>query len=441
MLNWIWLGLLVFAVVIGGINGSLNQVTEAGIERAESAVMELALPLAGIMALWLGMMRLAERAGLIQALARALKPLMRRLFPDVPPEHPAMGSMITNIAANMLGLANAATPLGLRAMKDLETLNRRAGTASNAMCTFLALNTSSVQLLPLTAIAVLAAKGSATPSAIVAPALMATLCSTIAGITAVKWLERWRMFQLPSEPAAESTGGSDPQSGAPPSPTVEVNTQPLARWGKAVMLVLVGFFVWLFIGQVTGAPDADAIADHSAFIRVMNAISMLALPFLFSFLPLYAALKRVKVYEDFVEGAKEGFQVSIRIIPYLVAIFVAIGMFRAAGGIELVTRGLGPLLDAIGFPTELVPMCLMRPLSGSGTLAVFADLVTAHGADSLLARIGGSIFGSTETTFYVVAVYFGSVGIRRTRHAVPAGLFADLIGIIASVVICRLMFS
>ncbi|MCU0770519.1 MAG: spore maturation protein [Verrucomicrobia bacterium] len=437
MLNYIWLGLLLLAVVLGGINGSLDQVTQAGLERAEYAVMKLALPLAGIMALWLGLMRLAERAGFVQALAGLLRPLLRRLFPDVPADHPALGSMVMNMAANMLGLANAATPLGLRAMKDLETLNPRPGTASNAMCTFLAINTGSIQLLPLTAIGVLAVHGAVHPTAIVGPALLASFCATVAGISAAKWMERWPLFRLPARSDAEQTP-------APPDvephevaavPGATEPLRPMPFWGGLIIVGFVGFFVYLFLLQVLAADESRL------FVRVVKTASLLAVPFLFTWFPLVAALKGVKVYEEFVEGGKEGFQVALRIIPFLVAILVAVGMFRAAGGIELVTQGLRPILERLRFPAELVPLCLMRPLSGSGTLGLFTDLVKTHGADSLLATMGGTIFGSTETTLYVVAVYFGSVAVHRTRHAVPAGLVADGVGMVASVLICRWMFG
>jgi len=456
MLNYIWIGLVVLAVLIGGWNGSLDAVSRAAFERAEYSVMKLALPLAGIMALWLGVMRLAEKAGLIQVLARALRPVMRRLFPDVPVEHPAMGAMLMNMAANILGLANAATPLGIRAMKDLETLNRRPGTATNAMCTFLAVNTSSIQLIPATAVAVLAVAGSTNPTAIIGTAFLATVCSTIAGITAVKLLEKLPGYRLPPAPVSssgrESAQTSDEETVAPsrPTPAAAAETptaevRPLNWIGRVVLALFAAFVIWMFLQvgfpEMFGREASAELAKDNALIRGVKAISLLSIPFLLSFFPLYAMLKRVKVYEEFVEGAKEGFQVSVMIMPYLVAILVAIGMFRAAGGIEMLTAWLKPALDFVGFPTDLVPMCLVRPLSGSGTLGLFTDLVKEFGPDSLVARIGGSIYGSTETTFYVIAVYFGAVNVRRTRHAVPAGLFADLVGIIASVIICKMVFG
>lgn len=453
MLNYIWLGLMVGAVLIGAANDTLDAVGKAAFERAEYAVMKLALPLAGVMALWLGIMRLAEKAGLIQVMARWLRPVMTRLFPEVPAAHPAMGSMLMNMAANILGLSNAATPLGIRAMKDLESLNPRPGIASNAMCTFLAINTSSIQLIPATAIAVLAVAHATNAFSIVGTAIMATVCSSIAGITAVKLLEKLPGYRLPPLPAGDGRAGSplpaDSTNAEDGSPGVTRSTTedpaPIKWFGWLVLVAFAGIFVWAFLRvgfpEVLRKTVSEELAKQNNFLRTVNAISLLSIPLLLSFFPLYAALRQVKVYEEFVEGAKEGFKTSIMIIPYLVAILVAIGMFREAGGIEIITKALRPALDAVGFPTELVPMAIVRPLSGSGTLGLFSDIVKEFGPDSLLARTAGTIYGSTETTFYVIAVYFGAVGVKRTRHAVPAGLIADAVGIIASIVICRLMFA
>jgi len=390
VLNWIWLGLVAAAVVLGGLNGKLDEVTTGAFDMARTAV-DISIGLIGIMALWLGIMRLAERSGLVKILARLLRPLMTRLFPDVPPDHPAMGSMLMNIAANMLGLANAATPLGLRAMKDLERLNPRPGTATNAMCTFLAVNTSSVQLIPATAIAILASAGSKNPTAIVGTAFIATLCSTAAGIASVKFLEKLPWFRLtptvlskkpeprPKADAAET----DPVDF---EPTREVpDPAPLTWLGMAILAAFAGFFAWIFTKQIIW--PTSVAAQASGFVRCVHAISLLAVPFLLSFFPLYAHLRKVPVYEEFTEGAKEGFQVAIKIIPYLVAILVGIGMFRSAGGIDMITDKLGPFLDTIGFPTDLLPMVAMRPLSGSGTLGIFTELVHTHGPDSLVARM------------------------------------------------------
>ncbi len=438
MLNYLWLGLVLLAVVLGGLNQRLPQITDAAFDAAKTAVMTIALPLIGLTALWLGVMRLAEQAGMVRALARALRPALRWLFPEVPAHHPAMGSMLMNLAANMIGLTNAATPLGLRAMNDLEKLNRHPGTATNAMCTFLALNTSSVQLLPTTAIGILAAAGGQQPTAIVGTALLATLCSTAAGILAVKSLQNLRWFRLPGEALAPAAAPPPPAADPGPPEAAEAPAPP-GRWPRLIFAVFLGFFAWLFGRSLAeGSPGA---VEGNGFVRVMNAVSLLAIPFFLAFFPLYAALRRVPVYEQFVEGAKEGFHVAVRIIPYLVAMLVAVGMFRAAGGIELLARGLAPLLGWAGVPADLLPMVLMRPLSGGATIGLFSELVSAHGPDSLVSRMGATVLGSTETTLYVVAVYFGAVGVQRARHAVAAGLLADLAGVVASVVICRAVFG
>lgn len=460
MLNYLWLALVTLAVLIGAATGRLPEVTAGAFAMAETAVMKIALPLVGVMALWLGLMRLAERSGLVQQLARLLRPLMRWLFPDVPADHPAQGSMLMNMAANMLGLSNAATPLGLRAMRDLETLNRTPGTATDAMVMFLAINTSSIQLIPATAIALLAAQGSKDPTAIVGTALIATTFSTIAGVSAVKWLQTWRAFRAsPADDAAATTAtpaSAEAEAIALPEPA------PLTPAGRATLALLAAGFAALFVWIVAApqsyrdaasalhhaifpanvaVPAVDANATQGVFLRAVGTLSLMAVPLMLLFFPLYAALRRVKIYEEFIEGAKDGFGVATRIVPFLVAILVAIGMFRGAGGIEAMKSLLAPVLVPLGFPPDLLPLALVRPLSGSASLAMFSELVQTTGADSLVSRIAGTIYGSTETTFYVIAVYFGSVGIRRTRHAVAAGLFADFIGIVASVAICRLMFG
>jgi spore maturation protein SpmA len=446
VLNYIWLALVLLAVAIGGWNDRLKDVTAGAFDGAKTAVT-IALGLIGIMALWLGVMRLAERAGLVQRIARGLRPIMRRLFPDVPPEHPAMGSMVMNMSANMLGLGNAATPLGLRAMRDLETLNPRPGVATNAMCTFLAINTSSVQLIPATAIAILAASGSTRPTAIVGTALLATLCAASVAIISVKLLEKLSIFQ-PSGPTPVMTDDSRYRS-VPQSTTELPEETPVAEhpphrvsiYGSIALGILTVLFVVLFVRMA--APNLFGLAmppDTAAqkiFVRCVNALSILAIPFLLSFFPLYAATRGVKVYEEFVEGAKEGFGVILKIIPFLVTMLVAIGMFKGAGGIDLLSRMLSPILTPLQFPSDLLPLALMRPLSGSATLALLTDIVHRLGPDNLVSFTAATIYGSTETTFYVAAVYFGAVGIKQTRHAIPAGLLADLTGVIASVVICR----
>jgi spore maturation protein SpmB len=323
------------------------------------------------------------------------------------------------------------------------------------MCTFLAINTSSIQLIPATAIAILAANGSSNPTAIIGTSILATACGALAAVTAAKTFQRLSFFRLP-DPAASSvpasgsavaeiskagSEGTDAKSPVREAPTLG----SLNWWRKAVLCLFGVFFVYLFARLTFPAwfslPESPAAMGQTLFVRVVNSISKLAIPFLLAGFPLYAALRRVKIYEEFVEGAKEGLEVGLRIIPYLVAILVAIGMFRAAGGIDLISHALGPMLAMVGFPSDLLPLALMRPLSGSGALGVFTELVKHCGPDNVVSRMGGTIFGSTETTFYVLAVYFGSVAVRRTRHAVLAGLTADFVAVAASVVVCRLVFG
>ena len=449
MLNYIWLGLMLCAVLIGGWNGQLKEVADKALEMADTAVVKISFTLIGVMALWLGIMRLAERAGVVALLARALRPLMRKIFPEVPPEHPAMGSMLMNIAANMLGLGNAATPLGLRAMKDLESLNPRPGTATNAMCTFLAINTSGLQLIPVTAIAILAANKSVNPTAIVGTSIICTACACTCGVLMAKFLSRLPVFRLAAAESVAQTQKLETTTTAPTEEKVVVKEaatlQPMQWWGNVVfgifLLCFGFFFLRMVFPQTFGLPLSEEDARKKLFIRIVGAVSLLSIPFLLSAIPLFAGLRRVKVYEEFVDGAKEGFDVAIRIIPYLVAMLVAVGMFRAAGGIDMLARALSPMMNALGFPTDLLPMVLVRPLSGSGSLGFFTELVKEFGPDSLIARMAGTIYGSTETTFYVLAVYFGSVAIKRTRHALLAGLTADLVSVIVAVTVCRVMFG
>src|SRR5204862_3193886 len=361
MLNYIWLALVLLAVAIGGWNDRFKEVTAGDFDGAKTAVT-IALALIGIMALWLGVMRLAEKAGLVQRIARGLRPVMRRLFPDVPPEHPAMGSMLMNMAANMLGLGNAATPLGLRAMRDLEQLNPRPSVASNAMCTFLAINTASVQLIPATAIALLASAGSTRPTAIVGTALLATLCAATVAITSAKLLEKLRFFRLPpivagvDDPGRASATSTSAGIIDPGSSDNVIAVEPRG-WSRFLPSLLVLFFLALFVRLVFttwfNLPADPNAATQNTFVRCVNIISILAIPFLLSFFPFYYSTRRIKVYEEFVEGAKEGFGVILKIIPFLVTMLVGIGMFKGAGGIDLLTRLLTPVLTPLQFPPDL----------------------------------------------------------------------------------------
>jgi len=397
----------------------LKKVTNDAIKIAQLAV-EIALGLIGIMALWLGVMKVAEDAGLIKIIARALNPITRRLFPEVPADHPAIGSMVMNISANMLGLGNAATPFGLKAMEELDKLNPTKGTATNSMVTFLAINTAGMTLIPATAIAVRAASGSSNPAVIIGTSIFGAFCAVVVGLTAAKLFERFPV------PKGEFSGW------------LKQNRKffyfIFSIVGIAALLILTG------AGQFFGSFLGNSFAD--AFKSVIQIISILAIPLLIFLFIGYGAIKKVKVYEQFVEGAKEGFNIAVRIIPYLVAMLVAISIFRAGGAMD---NWLIPLLrivtDPIGFPAEALPMALMRPLSGSGSLGIMAETMAVHGPDSFIGILVSTFFGSTETTFYVLAVYFGAVNVKNTRHALPVGLLADVAGILGALFIVKLLFG
>ena len=437
MLNLIWLALLLIGVFVGGITGQLPAINQGALNAAKSAVMDVALPLSGAMTLWLGMMRLAEKAGLVRQFARLIRPILIRLFSDVPPDHPAMGSMVMNMAANMLGVSNAATPLGLRAMSQLNELNTKQGVATNAMCTFLAINTSSIQLVPTTAINILAINGSKNPTGIVGSTLIATFCATLSAIVVVKLLQHFGPFRW--ERQTPEAGASERATEAA---EIADESPPMARWGPFALGAICLFFAVLFV------PNAFPYWFHreqpagllSVIATFFNALSPLAIPFLLTFFPVYAAARRISVYAEFIEGAKEGFQIAIRILPYLVGMLAAIAVFRDSGALQILKNLLSPVLFWIQFPPDLLPMVLIRPLSGSGSMAVLTDLVKQLGPDNILSYMAATVYGSAETTFYVVAVYFGSVGITKTRHAIPTGLCADLVGALVSVFAYRRLF-
>jgi spore maturation protein SpmA len=397
----------------------MKKVTNEAIDKAGIAV-KIALGLIGIMALWLGVMKVAEDAGLIAKLANMIKPITKKLFPEIPSDHPAIGAMLMNISANMLGLGNAATPFGLKAMDELDKLNPEKGTATNAMVTFLAINTAGLTLIPATAIAVRAAQGSADPTIIIGTSIFGATCATFTGIVAAKLFEKF------------------------PITKGEFGNWFRINWKlPAAILLIILFFLF---GSVTGF--LNSIVSTFSFINieilkdVIQILSTVAIPFLILFFIGYGAIKKVKVYEQFVEGAKDGFNIAIKIIPYLVAMLVAIAIFRAGGALDnLLIPMMRIVTDLIGMPPEALPMALIRPLSGSGSLGVMAETMSVYGPDSFIGVLVSTFFGSTETTFYVLAVYFGAVSIRKTRHAVVVGLLADVAGILGALFIVKLMFS
>ena len=401
----------------------MQALATAMIESAGGAV-SLAIGLVGVMALFLGLMKVAEAGGLLAIIARVVRPLMVRLFPGVPADHPAMGAMIMNMSANALGLGNAATPFGIRAMQELDRLNPHKGTATDSMVLFLAINTSSVTLLPTGIIALRAAAGSADPAGILPTTLFATLCSTTVAILAAKFYGRFSRLP-PATPDGVGVGDEDQdgESGGPETGAEPEDVLP-AESGAAYP----AWVSWLVLGCI--------LALIPAAILYGTAISPWIIPGLMLALLGFGFVRRVPVYEVFVEGAKDGFQVAFRIIPYLVAILVAVAMFRNSGAMDLIIRPLGALTGLVGLPGEALPMALLRPLSGSGAYGIVASVLNdpAIGPDSYVGYLVSTLQGSTETTFYVLAVYFGAVGIRRVRHGMAAALTADLAGIVGAVI-------
>jgi spore maturation protein SpmA len=389
----------------------LQSLTENMMSTSGDAIT-LAIGLVGVMCLFLGVMKVAEEAGLVRIIGKVLHPLLVKLFPEVPAGHPAMGAMVMNLSANVLGLGNAATPFGIKAMQGLNQLNPRPGVASNAMILFLAINTSSITLLPIKVIAIRAAAGSSDAAAILPTTLFATLCSTIVAIVVAKSMSKW----LYPDPAPL------------PFPSESIDSAPIEKpytfWisAMALMGILALFPITILYGE-----------------RLGHWI----IPSLLALLVSYAALKKIKVYEAFTTGAKEGFDVAVNIMPFLVAMLVAIGMFRVSGAMGAFIKWISPFTNAIGLPAEVLPMAIMRPLSGSGSLGILAETINnpAIGPDSYIGYLTSTIMGSTETTFYVLAVYFGAVQVKRYRHALVPALLADLTSVLASVYIVSKVFN
>jgi spore maturation protein SpmA len=427
-MNVVFFGMIVMAFLtaavrqfmwagVGGEVSPLETLSKAVVQSAGDSVT-LAIGLVGVMTLFLGLVKVAEAGGLLRVIARLIRPLMVRLFPDVPPEHPAMGAMVLNLSANAMGLGNAATPFGIRAMQELDKLNPRPGVTTNAMALFLAINTSSVTLLPTGVIALRAAAGSADPAGIVPTTLFATFCSTTVAILAAKLYSRFSR-QEGIGPVAERSLKTEAEE-RDQAPAENMEERPYPAWLSLIALLTLASLIPLTIFFGKGI---------SPWIIPLLMVGFLG----------FGAARRVRVYEVFVEGAKEGFQVAVRIIPYLVAILVAVGMLRASGVLDALTTWLGAVTGYVGLPGEALPMALLRPLSGSGAYGILASIINdpAIGPDSYVGYLVSTLQGSTETTFYVIAVYFGAVQIRRMRHALAAALTADLAGIVGAVAACK----
>ncbi|MBR0046293.1 MAG: spore maturation protein [Bacteroidaceae bacterium] len=427
VLNYIWIAFFLLAAVCAiiqcftGNTGVFADIINSTFENSKTA-FEISLGLTGVLSLWMGIMKIGERGGIVNVLSKALSPLFSRLFPDIPKGHPATGHIFMNIAANMLGLDNAATPLGLKAMESMQELNvqknnelgasnkwskeqveERNITATNPMIMFLVLNTSGLTIIPVSIMVYRAQLGAAQPTDIFVPILLATFAATLAGIIITSIYQRINLFQ------------------------------PVLLGFLGGLCLLVAGTIWAFSQM-----DKDTMDTVSTF-----AANVILFGIILSFI-IAGMVKRVNVYEAFIEGAKEGFTTAVRVIPYLVAILIAIGVFRASGGMDIFIGGINWLVELCGGNTDFVaalPTALMKPLSGSGARGMMVDTMTTYGADSFAGRLACIFQGSTDTTFYILAVYFGSVGIRHTRHAVTCGLLADLAGILAAIAVAYFFFA
>jgi len=407
-LNYIWIGFFIIAFVVGLIRliffGDLEvfpNMVNSTFDMAKTG-FEISLGLTGVLTLWLGLMKVGEKGGIVKIFSRLVGPFFSKLFPELPKDNPAIGSMMMNFSANMLGLDNAATPLGLKAMKELQDINPKKDTASNSMIMFLVLNTSGLTILPITIMVYRAQLGAANPSDIFIPILLATFFSTIAGLISVSLFQRINL----------------------------INKVVLAYMGglTAVIVGIIYYFTTLPRERIT---EISTISSNVILFSVIIIFILLALR------------KRVNIYEAFIDGAKEGFWVAVKIIPFLIAILVAIGVFRASGAMDMFIEGIRNIFIAVSVNTDFIealPTALMKPLSGSGARGMMVEAMSTYGADSFVGKVASTVQGATDTTFYIIAVYFGSVGIKKTRYAVTCGLIADFAGIIAAILLAYLFF-
>ena len=438
MLNGIWLGLMLTSVVYAAFTGHMDAVKLAALTGAKDAI-DLVIGLVGVMALFLGLMRVAQEGGLLRAVQRALAPILRRLFPDVPTEHPAMGAMIMNLASNVLGLGNAATPFGLKAMTELQTLNPTPASASNSMVLFLAINATSVSLFPLGVIGVRASMNSASPEAIWIPTLLATTASTGTAILLCFALRRLPVFRPRSEPVPSLAAEAevlDAAGRAADDHAVYVAREPVTRVAKFVIAATIALLTIALVRQLW---SASATAPPLQLAR--DTFAAWFLPIFMIGLLLVGLAGRVRVYEVAIEGAREALDVAVRIIPFLVLILVAIAMLRASGALDAMVTALDPVTGRLGFPAEALPMALLRPLSGSGAYGVMVEIMKVHGPDSFIGILAGALNGSTETTFYVLTLYLGAARVRDGRHALLACLGGDIAGFVVATASCHWLFG
>ena len=408
VLNYIWIGLILIAVLMGIVQMTFfgqvdifDAILQSTFSSAKTG-FEISLGLTGVLSLWMGIMRIGEKGGVIGKMSHVVSPFFSRLFPEVPKDHPAIGSMFMNLSATMIGIDNAATPMGLKAMKELQELNPDKTKASNAMIMFLVLVTSGLTLVPVSIMVYRAQMGAANPADVFLPILIATFCAAMAGIISVAIAQKINLLK------------------------------PVFIGTVLGICAFVGLIIW-----------AAMVIPKETFNTWSTAISAMILLGLICWFIIQAMLSKINVYDAFIEGAKEGFTTAIGIIPYLIAILVAVGMFRASGAMDLLVNGIGFCFAAIGLNTDFVPAlptALMRPLSGGGARGLMVDAMSAYGADSFVGRLVSIVQGSTDTTFYILAVYFGSVNIKNTRYAVVCGLIADFFGILASIILAYIFF-
>lgn len=502
-MNWIFLVLIAGSVLVGAWAGTMHAVSDAGIEQAKNAVT-LSISLIGQMALWLGFFGVLKEAGALRSIANFVKPVMTRLFPEVPPDHPAMSAMIMNLSANMLGLANAATPFGLKAMSELNKLNTRPGVATNSMALFLAINNSGVAILQLGVVAVRSIVGSKDPAGILVPGFLGALLHTTVAIAAAKFLQRRAAFAAEKYAADPAAASKDVDAAKLAEAEAVAKEVPPASGGRLALVVMIALAMAgglaMHFAKRLGATDPVALkadagalwaprevdrplvpgvqleavpAGHATiaeiaenrvrieldpeaiaagamqvrlpvptpFLVIRSVMSDWILPGIMLVIVTIGLARRVKVYEAFIPAAKEGFQIGVMIIPYLVAVLVGVGMFRASGALDAIIAVLGPIVSKVGFPAEALPMALIRPLSGSAALGVMTDTMRKYGPDSFIGYLTSMLNGSSETTFYVLSLYFGAVGVKAIRHTLAACLVTDAAGVVIATTMCHLFFG